>query len=141
MYLEVVVQLHHLFTLYFNNMKTKNNNSIKTVLTISVGFGIVFLLTDLSWSLYTSVIVGVIGLISNKLAQTINFLWMKIAEVLSLIIPNILLTLIFYLFLYPISILSKIFGSKDTLQLKNKKDSVWIDKTQQIEKVSFEKMW
>jgi hypothetical protein len=122
-------------------MNTKKNNSVKTVLTISVGFGIVFLLTDLSWSLYTSVIVGVIGLISNKLAQTIDFLWMKLAKVLSLIIPNILLTAIFYLFLYPISILSKIFVSKDTLQLKNKKDSVWVDKTHQIEKVSFEKMW
>lgn len=141
MYLEVVVQLHHLFTLYFNNMKTKNNNSIKTVLTISVSFAIVFLLTNLNWSLYTSVIVGILGLISNKLAQFIDFLWMKLAKVLSLIIPNILLTIIFYLFLYPISVLSKIFGSKDTLQLKNKKDSVWSDKTYQIEKVSFEKMW
>ena len=122
-------------------MKAKKNNSVKTVLTISVGFGIVFLITDLSWSLYTSVIVGIIGLISNKLAQTIDFLWMKLAKVLSLIIPNILLTVIFYLFLYPISVLSKIFGSKDSLQLKNKNETVWISKTQQIEKTSFEKLW
>ena len=135
------MQLHHLFTLYFNHMKAKKNNSVKTVLTISVGFGIVFLITDLSWSLYTSVIVGIIGLISNKLAQTIDFLWMKLAKVLSLIIPNILLTVIFYLFLYPISVLSKIFGSKDSLQLKNKNETVWISKTQQIEKTSFEKLW
>lgn len=135
------MQLRHLFTHYFNDMKAKKTNPIKTVLTISIGFGIIFLLTDLNWSIYTSVIVGILGLISNKLAQIIDFLWMKLAKVLSLIIPNILLTIIFYLFLYPISVLSKIFRSKDTLQLKNKKDSVWIDKTQQIEKASFEKLW
>lgn len=122
-------------------MNEKNNNPTKTVLTITVGFGIVFILTDLNWFLYASLTVGILGLISNKLAKAIDFLWIKLAKVLSLIVPNIILTVIFYLFLYPISILSKLFGSKDALHLKNKKDSLWNDRTQQLEKVSFEKMW
>lgn len=122
-------------------MKTLKSNPIRTVLVISVGFGIIFLLSELKWTLYTSIIIGLIGLISAKLSEIIDFLWMKLAKVLSFIVPNILLSIIFYLFLYPISVLSKIFGNKDLLQLKNKNKSVWIDKTQHIEKVYFEKMW
>jgi hypothetical protein len=122
-------------------MKTLKSNPIKTVLVISMGFGIIYLISELKWTLYTSIIIGVLGLISKKNSEIIDFLWMKLAKALSLIVPNVLLTIIFYLFLYPISVLSKIFGTKSSIILKNKKDSIWIDKTQQIAKVSFEKMW
>ncbi len=136
-----VVQLHLLFTLYFRTMNAKNNNPSKTVLTISVGFAIVFLLTKLNGFLYASIFIGLVGLVSDKLAKMVDFLWMKLAKVLSFIVPNILLSLIFYVFLFPISLLSKIFGSSDTLQLKNNKDSIWVVNNKQIEKDSFEKMW
>jgi hypothetical protein len=66
---------------------------------------------------------------------------MKLAKVLSFIVPNILLSVIFYCFLFPIAILSKVLGNKNGLQLKNRSNSLWIKKNIQIEKVSFEKMW
>tara|TARA_B110001452_G_C15235783_1_gene427852 strand:- start:58 stop:426 length:369 start_codon:yes stop_codon:yes gene_type:complete len=122
-------------------MKAVKNNPIKTVLTISVGFGIIFLLSDLRWSLYTSLIIGVLGISSNKIGESIDLLWMNLAKVLSFIIPNILLSIIFYLFLFPISVLSKMFRNKDVLQLKDKSKTLWVNTETQNEKKTFEKMW
>jgi len=122
-------------------MKATKNNTVKTVLIISVGFGILFLLFDAIWALYTSLIIGVLGIISNRSAQAIDHLWMKLAKILSFIVPNILLSIVFYLFLFPIAVLSKIFGNKNALQLENNNATLWINKNAQTEKSSFEKMW
>tara|TARA_B110000902_G_C14210323_1_gene551112 strand:- start:907 stop:1275 length:369 start_codon:yes stop_codon:yes gene_type:complete len=122
-------------------MKAVKNNPIKTVLTMSVGFGIIFLFSNLIWSLYTSLIIGVLGLSSNKIAGWLDFLWMKFAKVLSFIVPNILLSAIFYLVLFPLSFLSKIFGNNDYLQLKGKSATLWVKTPTQNNKNTFEKMW
>ena len=98
-------------------MKIKKSNSEKTVLIISIGFIVIYILSDFKWALYTSLVIGILGIISIKICDFIDFLWMKLAEVLSYIVPNILLSVIFYLFLFPIAVLSKIFGNKDVLQL------------------------
>ena len=133
--------LHHLFILYFKNMKIIKNNSTKTVLIITVGFTIVFLIFRFEWVLNTAIILGALGILSNKISNAIDFLWMKLTNILSFILPNILMSAIFYFFLTPIAIISKIFGNKNALQLKKTNDSLWVDKNPQIEKVSFEKMW
>tara|TARA_B100000787_G_C16173645_1_gene287802 strand:- start:25 stop:393 length:369 start_codon:yes stop_codon:yes gene_type:complete len=122
-------------------MKIIKNNSTKTVLIITVGFTIVFLIFRFEWVLITAIIVGVLGILSNKISIAIDFLWMKLTNILSFIVPNILMSAIFYFFLTPIAIMSKIFGNKNALQLKKTNDSLWVDKNSQIEKVSFEKMW
>ena len=139
--MEGVVLLHHLFILYFKNMKIIKNNSTKTVLIITVGFTIVFLIFRFEWVLNTAIILGALGILSNKISNAIDFLWMKLTNILSFILPNILMSAIFYFFLTPIAIISKIFGNKNALQLKKTNDSLWVDKNPQIEKVSFEKMW
>jgi hypothetical protein len=122
-------------------MKTTKSNSAKTVLIISIGFTVVFLLFESKWALNTAIIVGLLGIISNKICDVIDFLWMKLAKVLSFIVPNILLSIIFYLFLFPIAVLSRLFGNKTGLQLKKRPGSLWIERNTQVEKVSFEKMW
>lgn len=122
-------------------MIKRKNNPAKTVLIISVGFSIVFLVFNLKWALTTSVIIGVLGALSNRLSDKIDFLWMKLAKALSFIVPNIILSVVFYLFLFPIALLSKIFGAKTMLQLKNSDKSIWVRTNKKIDKVSFEKMW
>ncbi|MDE0472721.1 MAG: hypothetical protein OXH57_12355 [Ekhidna sp.] len=122
-------------------MKTGKNNPTKTVLIISVGFGFLFFLFGFEWALNVSLIFGVLGIISNRICDLIDFLWMKIAKILSFIVPNILLSIIFYFFLFPIALLSRIYRNKSTLILKNEKDSFWVSKKQPYERISFEKMW
>lgn len=123
-------------------MKMKSNPT-KTVLTISVGFLIVYLITksQYQWILIVSASVGIIGLISDYLASKIEWIWMKLTWVLSLTVPNILLSLLFYLFLFPIAVLNKIFSKKNHLQLKNPKKTTWFQDDKVFDSKSMENPW
>lgn len=122
-------------------MKTQKTNPVKTVLTISVGFTVLYLMTKWDWTIMTALVVGLAGVFSTYLSRKIEFIWMKLSRLLSLIVPNILLTIIFYLLLFPIALLSRIFGQKDPLNLKNTKDSYFKNSDRQMDKASFEKLW
>lgn len=122
-------------------IKNIKNNPIKTVLTISVGLIVVYLFTKVKWVLDISLVIGLIGVFSTYLSEKIDFLWMKLAWVLSKIIPNIVLGIVFYLFLFPLSVLSKLFIGKDILNLKNTSNSIFKTSNKNFEKVSFEKPW
>lgn len=111
----------------------------RTVLTISVGFIVVFLVTKMKWALMVSLGVGLVGVFSTFLSEQIDFVWGKLTWVLSLIVPNIILSIIFYLFLFPIALLSKIFGKKDPMMLKNKSTSVFRSVEKQFDERSFER--
>ncbi|WP_299680796.1 SxtJ family membrane protein [uncultured Dokdonia sp.] len=119
----------------------------KTVLTIVVGFLIIYLvgrfrlLKDFTWALWVSAIIGVLGLLSSYLALKIQDAWMGLASILSRIIPPILLSVIFFVILFPIALLSRLFGDKDPLQLKKTDKSLFktVDKT--CTKDTFEKTW
>ncbi len=122
-------------------MKSIKTDPIKTVLTITVGFLVIYVFTEYQWLLYTSLIVGILGLLSSRIAKVVDYLWMKLSYILSLIVPNILLTIIFYVFLFPISMLSKLFSKKDPMDLKNSKQSLFKDVDKQFVPESFDNPW
>jgi hypothetical protein len=122
-------------------MQKIKSNPVKTMLTISIGFLVIFIITKLNWALLIALVIGLIGLFSSFLSKQIEFLWTKLAWFLGLIVPNILLSAIFYLFLFPIAVLSKIFGKNDSFKLKNNADSVFISSNKEFNKNSFEKPW
>jgi hypothetical protein len=122
-------------------MKLKNAEPAKSVLAITVGFIIIYLATHWKWTLTVATVTGLVGVLSDTLSNYIHIGWTKLAKLLSLIVPNILLTAVFYLFLYPVSLLSKLFGSKDPLQLKNKSNTVYKEATAMFDRASIEKPW
>lgn len=122
-------------------MQKIKSNPVKTMLTISVGFLVIFIITKLNWALLVALIIGLIGISSTFLSKHIEFLWTKLAWFLGLIVPNILLSAIFYLFLFPIAVLSKIFGKNDSFKLKNNADTVFVSSNKDFDKNSFEKPW
>jgi hypothetical protein len=124
-------------------METKKriDSQYKTALVIIVGFVFVFVITSLKWILIATLIVGVISLISEKFLNILIFLWDKLSLVLSKIIPNLFLSIIFYLFLTPIALLSKIFSKRDQLNLKNNTSSLFVNYKKDISKIDFEKPW
>lgn len=121
-------------------MKIKSNPT-KTVLTITVGFLVVYLITKWQWALTVAGIVGLAGLFSDFLAEKIEWLWMKLTWVLSLIVPNILLSLLFFLFLFPVALLMKLTSKKNFLQLKNSDTTTWIAQTKVFDAKSMENPW
>ena len=119
-------------------MKTDNPKS--TILVISTGFLIIYLLFSLQWAIYVSLVVSVLGITSYTVSEKIEWLWFKLSKGLGYIIPNIILSIVFYFFLFPISALSKIFN-KDPLMLSQKYNSYFIDIEKGMDKKNFEKIW
>ena len=119
-----------------NKLKAKS-----TVLVIVVGFIIIYAYSKNFNFLKVSIIIGLLGVISDKASLFIDKIWFKISHILSLIIPNILLGLIFYLILFPIALLSRLFGNKDPLSLKNNQKTLFINKNIIFKAKSFEQSW
>jgi hypothetical protein len=118
----------------------KKTDPIKTILVLVLGFMVIYLWKEAKFWLWISFFLGVAGFISGALAKMIDWCWMKLAWLLGLIIPNILLGLVFYLFLTPLGWLSRL-GNKDALSLKNTKPSIFKETNKQYSKPSFEKVF
>ena len=117
-----------------------DEKSKSTILVICVGFLLIYLKFHWRWSIITSVVIGLIGILSPFLSRQVEWLWTKLSKLLSYIVPNILLTIIFYFFLFPIALLSRLFN-KDPLMLSGKYKTYFIDMNKAVDKKSFENIW
>ena len=121
-------------------MKLKSNPSL-TLLTII--FALLFLnfFLEIKEIFYLCILLSGLGVFSMKISKIIENFWFKLSFILSLIIPNILLSFIFFLILTPIALLSKLFKAKSDFNLKNNKKSFFIAINKTFNKESFEKAW
>ena len=118
-------------------MNKIKSNPDKTILTICTGFALIFLLTEIKLFLIISFSLGLIGIVSTFASKIVEKIWFKISEILGYIVPNIILSVIFYIFLFPISLVSKLFGKVDFLKLKNKETSTFINLSKKFNQDSF----
>ena len=83
-----------------------------------------------TWSLIISVIFLILGLLNSKILTPLNKLWFKFGILLGTIVSPIVMGIVFFIVVTPISLIMKILG-KDILNLKkNKNRSYWIDKSE-----------
>lgn len=113
----------------------------QTVFLLSGMAGVFAIYFHLQVLVYVSILLAFIGAFSLLLTKWIDFIWMKLALLLGAVIPRILLSLIFYLFLTPIALLSRWLGDKDPLLLKRRSDSYFRTRVGEMKKTSFEKPW
>ena len=129
----------YIYTLFQKMNKIKSDPS-KTILVINSGLLIWYLFSKIELLIPVITFLGLIGVFSKYLSSKIEFIWFKLAYILGFIVPNIILALIYYFFLFPISLLSKL-SSKDTLSLKNTSKSMYKNVNKTFEKSSFKKVW
>ena len=74
-----------------------------------------------------------LGLINSKLLSPLKKIWIKFGEILGSIIAPIIMALVYFIFLTPISIIVRLFG-KDLLGIKLNKsiDSYWIKRKKKL---------
>ena len=75
----------------------------------------------------------IFGLINSKILSPFNKAWIKFGEILGLIIAPIIMALVYFIILTPISLILRMFG-KDLLGLKfmKKKDTYWIKRVKKL---------
>jgi len=81
------------------------------------------------WSLIIAIIFLILGILNSKILTPLNKTWIKFGLFLGSIISPIIMGVIFFFVVTPISFVMKVLG-KDILNLKRNKDSTyWIDKS------------
>ena len=128
----------HLFTLCSNENEIQSNfNSTYN------SFWIVFFNYFLESKniFYVSLILSGLGVLSIRLSEIIEKLWFKLSYLLSQTIPNILLSVIFFLILTPIALLSRLFKSQTEFISKNNQNSMFRIKNKSFNKESFKRAW
>tara|TARA_B100000282_G_C31447944_1_gene361040 strand:+ start:172 stop:552 length:381 start_codon:yes stop_codon:yes gene_type:complete len=99
-------------------------------------FGLWPLTKEMSPNIYLitiSIIFLTLGLLNSKLLSPINEIWIKFGEILGKIIAPLIMALVYFLILTPISLLLRAFG-KDLLGLKylKQQNSYWIKRKKEI---------
>ena len=106
-------------------------------------FGIIFLIISLwpllnsnnlrLWSLAVSLTFFLISFLKPVLLKTINNAWIKLGEILGRIIAPLVMAIIYFLILTPISLLVRLFG-KDLIGIKysNDKRSYWVKRKKHL---------
>ena len=103
---------------------------------VFLGFGLWPLTKEMSPNIYLiiiSVIFLFLGLLNSKLLSPLNNLWIKFGEILGKVIPPIVMAVVYFLILTPISLLVRLFG-KDLIEMKfnNNVKSYWIKRKKHL---------
>ncbi len=79
-----------------------------------------------------SIIFLILGLLNSKVLTPLNKIWVKFGELLGKIIAPLVMALVYFFILTPISLIMRIFG-KDILNLKSSEESsYWIKREKNI---------
>ena len=85
------------------------------------------------WSIIIALIFLTLGILNSKILTPFNNSWIKLGEILGKIIAPIIMALVYFVILTPISLVVRLFG-KDLLGLKfsNKIESYWIKRKKDV---------
>ena len=103
---------------------------------VFLGFGLWPLTNEMSPNIFLfliSVIFLILGLLNSKLLSPLNNLWIKFGEILGKVIAPIVMAVVYFLILTPISLLVRLFG-KDLIEMKfnNNVKSYWIKRKKHL---------
>lgn len=119
---------------------------LETILTLCVALVVIFFFTKQQhvFLLTLSVMLGLIGMFSKFLSAKIAWAWLKLGELMGFVMSKVILSLIFYVFLFPIALLSRIANAgKDNLMLKKKRkdESYYFTRNHIFESKDLENVW
>lgn len=120
---------------------------VEAILVIVIGFLALYFIFgewkgfQVDWMLWVSLIVGILSMMSDTVMNLITGAWFKFAEILGNYVTGpILLGVVFFLVLFPMSILARIFGT-DNLMRKRRKDSYYVDRDHDYVTEDIENIW
>jgi hypothetical protein len=92
------------------------------------------------WLLIGSLVIGGIGLFIPWVADKIHWAWMKLAHGMGYVMSRVILTLIFFLVVLPMSIFQKL-AKKNAIKLKPQGNTYYTDRSFTYTKESLENVW
>src|SRR5688572_5671366 len=114
---------------------------LETILVLVLACGVIYWWFGKNhWFLLAAGIIGVIGLFIPFVAEKIHWAWMKLAEGMGYVMSKVILTIVFVVFLVPISLVSKLFR-KRSVAIKQEGNSYFKERNFTYNKESLENVW
>ena len=118
------------------NKKSSNKSFGILFFVVFLGLGLWPLTNDNNPNIYLiiiSTIFLILGLLNSKLLSPLNSFWIKFGELLGKIIAPVVMAIIYFLILTPISLMVRLFG-KDLLGVKFSKQlkTYWIKRKKDL---------
>ena len=114
---------------------------LETILVLVLALGVIHWFNGVNGFLSAAGILGLIGLFIPYLAGKIHFLWMKLAQAIGFVMSKVLLSIVYFLVVLPLSLLSKLFGMKNGIRLKPGGESHFIVRDFIYTRESLEDTW
>lgn len=117
------------------------SDKAKAQLVIVTGLVVLYFIFKSQYFLIAGAVVGVLSIAIPAAGDLIVKGWYKIAEILGAINGRILLSLVFFVVLFPVAIIAKM-GKKNPLALKREaKDSVFVERNHKYSAKDLEQVW
>ena len=121
------------------NNKSSNKSFGILFFIVFLGFGLWPLTKNLSPNIYLIIIAScflILGVLNSKILTPLNNLWIKLGEFLGKLIAPVVMALIYFFILTPVSLIVRVFG-KDLLSLKflKEQESYWRQRKKDIGKM------
>lgn len=92
--------------------------ALETVLVLALASLLAYLSFEITWLLYISIGFLVAGILFKKLSLLIGKVWMSFAHYFGQVMNYVIMFIIFYFFLMPISFFQRLMGSNEILKKK-----------------------
>ena len=121
------------------NNKSSNKSFGILFFIVFLGFGLWPLTKNLSPNIYLIIIAScflILGVLDSKILTPLNNLWIQLGELLGKLIAPVVMALIYFFILTPVSLIVRVFG-KDLLSLKflKEQESYWRQRKKDIGKM------
>jgi len=117
------------------------SDKAKAQLVIVTGLVVLYFIFKSHYFLIAAAVIGVLSIAIPAAGDLIVKGWYKLAEILGAINGRILLSLVFFVVLFPVAAIAKL-GKKNPLALKREaKDSVFVERNHKYAAKDLEQVW
>lgn len=113
---------------------------LETIIVLALASLIAFLTFDVNWLMYLAIVFLIIAVVSKKLTLFIGKIWFGFSHYLGLVMNSIIMFLIFFLILTPLSFFQRLTGNNQILK-KGNADSYFYKRNYLYTKKDIEKPW
>ncbi len=140
----------HSFILYSRLLKTPKlkQSSEAIVLGLVSGLIAIYFLIEWKWEenvitlIYMAGVIGLASALSKTIARIVAQGWMFLGHVMGKVVGSVLLTLVYFLILTPISLLQKLFSGKGKFKTENDNfRSTWVARKHWFSSKDLEELW
>jgi len=120
--------------------------NLETILVLVLALGVIYWFSHIKrpelakYLLLAALVLGLIGLFIPSLADKIHWAWMKLAHAMGWVMSKVILTIVFFVFLFPMALIMRAMG-KGSVKMKQGGNSYYKNRDFLYNKESLEHVW